>query len=76
MTPTWYVTFERKCGALPKQRSARETKAFATEAEAKAFTRLLLEEGFAPSQAQSIPTCPNGSFRLQASILGLKHEPE
>jgi hypothetical protein len=48
MTPTWYVTFERKRGVLPKQRSrARETKMFATEAEARAFTRLMLEEGSA-----------------------------
>jgi hypothetical protein len=47
LTPTWYVTFERKRGVLPKHRRPRETKTFATEAEAKAFTRLILEEGLA-----------------------------
>ena len=47
MTPTWYVSFERKRGILPKQRSPRETKTFATEAEAKIFARAKLEEGLA-----------------------------
>jgi hypothetical protein len=48
MTPTWYVTFEvPKTGILPKRRSPRQTKAFATEAEAKTFARLKLEEGLA-----------------------------
>jgi hypothetical protein len=47
MTPTWYVTFERKRGILPKQRSPRETKTFATEAEAKVFARAKLEDGVA-----------------------------
>jgi hypothetical protein len=46
MIATWYVTFEvRKRGTLPKQRSPRETKTFATEAEAKAFARSKHEEG-------------------------------
>nr|WP_246557420.1 hypothetical protein [Bradyrhizobium liaoningense] len=48
MTPTWYVTFEiRKSGTLPKQRSPRETRTFATEAEAKIFARAKLDEGLA-----------------------------
>ena len=48
MTPTWYVTFEvRKISILPKKRSPRETKTFASEAEAKAFARSKLEEGLA-----------------------------
>jgi hypothetical protein len=47
MTPTWYVTFEHKRGILPKQRSPRQTKTFATEAEAKIFARTKLEEGLA-----------------------------
>jgi hypothetical protein len=47
MTPTWYVTFEHKRGILPKQRSPRQTKTFATEAEAKIFARAKLEEGLA-----------------------------
>jgi hypothetical protein len=45
-TSTWYVTFEiRKRGILPKQRSPRETRTFATEAEAKSFARSKVEEG-------------------------------
>jgi hypothetical protein len=45
-TPIWYVTFEiRKRGILPKQRSPRETRTFATEAEAKIFARSKLDEG-------------------------------
>jgi hypothetical protein len=48
MTPTWYVTFEvHKRGTLPKQRSPRETRTFATEAEAKTFARAKHEEGLA-----------------------------
>lgn len=35
----------RNRGILPKQRSPRETKTFATEAEAKNFARLKLDEG-------------------------------
>ena len=45
-TPIWYVTFEiRKRGILPKQRASRETRTFATEAEAKIFARSKLKEG-------------------------------
>jgi hypothetical protein len=45
-TPIWFVTFEiRKRGILPKQRSPRETRTFATEHEAKIFARSMLEEG-------------------------------
>ena len=48
MNPTWYVTFEnKKSGVLPKQRSPRETRTFATEVEAKQFAREKLEEGLA-----------------------------
>jgi hypothetical protein len=44
--PIWYVTFEiRKRGILPKQRSPRETRTFATEAEAKIFSGSKLKEG-------------------------------
>jgi hypothetical protein len=46
MPPTWYVTFEnRKRGILPKRRSPRETRTFATEDEAKVFARAKLDEG-------------------------------
>jgi hypothetical protein len=45
-TPSWYVTVEvRNRGVLPRQRSPRETKTFVTEAEAKDFARMKLEEG-------------------------------
>jgi len=46
VAPTWYVTFEiRKRGLLPKkERSPRETRTFATEAEAKKFARVKLKE--------------------------------
>nr|WP_246785448.1 hypothetical protein [Bradyrhizobium sp. cir1] len=48
MVPNWYVTFEvRKRGVLPRQRSPRETKTFATEAEARLFARAKLDEGLA-----------------------------
>jgi len=44
---TWFVTFEiRKRGLLhKKERSPRETRTFATEAEAKIFAQTKLEEG-------------------------------
>ena len=46
MPPTWYVTFEsRPRGVLPKRRSPRETRTFATEGEAKIFARSRLDEG-------------------------------
>ena len=48
MIPTWYVTFEvQRRGILPKQRSPRETRTFATEDEAKLFARAKLDEGLA-----------------------------
>ena len=46
MPPTWYVTFEsRPRGVLPKRRSPRETRTFATEGDAKNFARSKLDEG-------------------------------
>ncbi|MCK1392659.1 hypothetical protein [Bradyrhizobium sp. 1] len=48
MIPTWYVTSEvRNRGVLPRLRSPRETKTFATEDEAKLFARAKLDEGLA-----------------------------
>jgi hypothetical protein len=47
-TPTWYVSVEiRKSGILPRRRSPREIKTFATEAEAKIFARSKLDDGLA-----------------------------
>ena len=72
MTATWYVTFEvRKRGILPKQRSPRETKTFATEAEAKAFARPKHEEGLPVFAGTINPHSPNNSFLRHASMLGL-----
>ncbi|MBR0755000.1 hypothetical protein JQ604_22685 [Bradyrhizobium jicamae] len=47
MLPTWFVTVQiRKRGLLQKrERSPRETRTFATEAEAKRFAGMKLEEG-------------------------------
>jgi hypothetical protein len=46
MIPTWYVTVEvQRRGILPRQRSPRETKTFATEHEAKLFARAKRDEG-------------------------------
>lgn len=73
MTPTWYVTFEvRKRGTLPKQRSPRETRTFATEAEAKAFVRAKLDEGlvvFAGTINPHVPRQLIPSPRIQAWLV-------
>jgi hypothetical protein len=46
MIQTWYVTFEvQKRGTLPKRRSPRETKMFETEAQAKDFARVKVDDG-------------------------------
>ena len=74
MTPTWYVTFEvRKRSTLPKQRSPRETRTFATEAEAKAFVRAKLDEGLAVFAGTINPSVPRQlipSARIQAWLAG------
>jgi len=56
----WFVTFEiRKRGLLAKkERSARETQTFATEAEAKMFARSKLEEGLTVFAGTILPHCP------------------
>jgi hypothetical protein len=43
----WYVTYEiRRRGLLARRaRSPRETRTFASESEAKAFARSILDEG-------------------------------
>ena len=59
MSPTWYVTFEvQQRGTLPRQRSPRETKTFATEQEAKLFARAKLDEGLAVSAGTINPHLP------------------
>jgi hypothetical protein len=53
------VTVEvRNRGVLPKQRSPRETKTFATEAEAKDFARTKLEEGLSVFAGTINPLSP------------------
>ena len=76
MTPTWYVTFELKRGVLPKRRSPRETKRFATEAEAKAFTRLMLEEGLAVFAGTINPHLPKRLIPSSDIHAWLENEPE
>ncbi|WP_025038048.1 hypothetical protein [Bradyrhizobium sp. DOA9] len=59
MVATWYVTFEvRKRGLLLRQRTPRETKTFATEAEAKLFARAKLDEGLAVFAGTLNPQLP------------------
>ncbi|UGA48475.1 hypothetical protein HU230_0014130 [Bradyrhizobium quebecense] len=73
MTPTWYVTFEpRKRGTLPKPRSPRETRTFATEAEAKAFVRAKLDQDlsvFAGTINPHVPRQLIPSSRIQAWLV-------
>lgn len=59
MNPTWYVTFEnRKSGLLPRQRSPRETRTFATEDEAKQFAREKFDQGLAVFAGTMNPHVP------------------
>jgi hypothetical protein len=68
-TPIWYVTAEvRKSGVLPKQRSPRETKTFATEAEAKIFAHSKLDHGLAVFAGTINPYTPKRLI-LSAQIL-------
>jgi hypothetical protein len=64
-TSTWYVTFEiRKGGILPRQRSPRETRTFATEEGAKTFAREKFDQGLAVFAGTINPHTPK---RLIAS---------
>lgn len=80
MTPIWYVTFEvRKRGTLPKQRSPRETRTFATEAEAKAFAREKLDAGLAVFAGTINPHTPRQlipSSRIQAWLVDERWDAE
>jgi hypothetical protein len=67
LIPTWFVTIEvRKRGVLLKPRSPRETRAFATEAEAKIFARLTLDQGGFVAFAGTIN--PHSPRRLIPSV--------
>lgn len=68
LAPAWYVTFEiRKRGLLSKkERSPRETRTFATEAEAKMFARLKLEDGLVVFAGTINPHVPKRLILSQA----------
>jgi hypothetical protein len=60
MPSTWYVTFEiHKRGLLSKkERSPRQTRTFATEAEAKKFAGGKLQERLVVFAGTINPHCP------------------
>jgi len=75
-TPTWYVTAEvRKSGILPKQRSPRETKTFATEAEAKIFAHAKLDDGLAVFAGTINPYTPKRLILSSQILTWLAEEP-
>jgi hypothetical protein len=73
-TPIWYVTFEvQKRGMLPRQRSPRETKTFATEDEAKTFARSKVEQGLIAYAGTINPHTPKqliSSSQIHAWLTG------
>ncbi|MCP1773554.1 hypothetical protein ABIF65_007872 [Bradyrhizobium japonicum] len=57
MEPKWYISFEpASCGKDRIYR--RETKTFPTEAEAKAFARMILDSAFRVSAGTINPVQP------------------
>jgi hypothetical protein len=76
LAPTWYVTFEiRKRGLLSKkERSPRETRTFATEAEAKMFARVKLDNGLVVFAGTINPHLPKRLI-LSNSIANWLEEP-
>jgi hypothetical protein len=75
-TPIWYVTAEvRKSGMLLKQRSPRETKTFATEAEAKIFARSKLDDGLAVFAGTINPFSPKRLILSSQILAWLAEEP-
>jgi len=77
MANTWYVTFEvQNRAALPKRRSPRETKTFATEKEARAFARQKLHEGLAVHAGTMNPYVPRQSIPSSSIPTWLASTPE
>ena len=78
MTLTWYVTFEtRKQGLLlSKRRSPRETRTFATEAEAKVFARAKLDEGLVVFAGTINPYLPRRHIPSADIHMWLAEEPD
>jgi hypothetical protein len=70
----WYVTFEvHSRGIRPKPRSPRETRTFATEADAKIFARSKLVEGLVVFAGTINPHTPKRvvpSSHIQAWLAG------
>ena len=76
MPPTWYVTFEnRKRGILPKRRSPRETRTFATEDEAKVFARAKLDEGVCCFRRYNKSLSPEATHPVRPSLYLACREP-
>jgi hypothetical protein len=75
---TWYVTFEiRKRGLLrKKERSPRETRAFETEADAKAFARAKLQQGLVVFAGTINPHLPKELIHPQRVADWLGEEPQ
>lgn len=76
MKHTWYVTFEVPRGAaLVRRRSPRSTRTFETEAEAKNFARMKLDDGLVITAGtinphfprRAIPSCDILSWLEQES---------
>ena len=73
----WFVTVElRKSGVLPRQRSPRETKTFATEAEAKIFARSKLDDGLAVFAGTINPYFPKRLILSSQILAWLNEEQE
>ncbi|HYW64294.1 MAG TPA: hypothetical protein VE865_13955 [Bradyrhizobium sp.] len=66
MPQTWYVTFEvHKRGTLPKRRSPRQTRRFQSEADARAFARMKVDEGLIVYAGTINPLLPRRSVRRE-----------
>jgi hypothetical protein len=75
-TPIWYVSVEvRKRGILPRQRSPRETKTFATEADAKIFARCKIDEGLSVFAGTINPYSPRRLVLSSQMLAWLNDEP-
>jgi hypothetical protein len=75
-TPIWFVTAEvRKSGILPRQRSPRETKTFATEADAKIFARSRVDQGLAVFAGTINPYSPKRLVLSSQVLTWLNDEP-
>jgi hypothetical protein len=66
MSHSWFVTFEvQRRGVLPERRSPRATVTFETEAEAKSFARMKLDDGLAVHAGTINPHLPRQIIPLE-----------